>query len=284
MPDSSSTTVCPSCGTETSGKFCAECGTSLAAAGCPTCGAPIVPGARFCNTCGASLAGVAVPASAAGGAPVRVGASGSSDAIARYATWGFALVLLVAVVAYFTGRGTGDSADAAGAGAAGTAPFAMGGGAAPGPGAPVGAGGAPDISSMTPREQATRLHDRIMRYASEGKADSAAFFAPMALQVYSMLGAGLDAGTRYDYGRVATETGNFDVAQAQADTILKASPTHLLGLALAARNAAKRGDPSGAAKYWKQFAAVKASELQKKLPEYGTHTADIEIGAGVLSK
>ena len=115
-----------------------------------------------------------------------------------------------------------------------------------------------------------------MRYVEEGKKDSAQFFAPMALSSFEMLGADLDLDARYDYGRVASETGNLKIAAAQADTILKQSPNHLLGLALAARTATMRGDAPAAAKSWKVFLAAKDAELAKALPEYQAHASDIE--------
>ncbi len=191
----------------------------------------------------------------------------------RYAPWVLAGVLLVAVVGYFAGKGTGDAPVATGPGgadgapfAAGAAPFANGGGG----------GQPPDLSKMSPRERAGRLYDRIMRYAEEGKADSASFFAPMAMASFELLGADLDTDARYDYGRVASETGNYDVALAQADTILRKQPSHLLGLALVARTATKKGDAKAASVAWKLFLAAKDSELKKNLPEYQEHKADIE--------
>ena len=87
---------------------------------------------------------------------------------------------------------------------------------------------------MSPEEQADRLFNRVMRYSSEGKADSAAFFAPMALASIEAL-APLDAHRRYDLGLVALTAGDVARAGAQGDTILAQRPTHLLGLMLAAR-------------------------------------------------
>ena len=181
-----------------------------------------------------------------------------------------AAVLLVAATAYYLGAGASSGAVPADVGS-NTAPFA---GGAPNSGVPAGA--APDIGSMSPRERASRLYDRIMRYTEEGKKDSAQFFAPMALASFEMLGAELDIDARYDYGRVATETGAFDVAAAQADTILQKSPNHLLGLALVARIATLNGDAAIASKSWKVFLGARDSELKKALPEYQLHAADIE--------
>lgn len=134
---------------------------------------------------------------------------------------------------------------------------------------------------MSPRERAGRLYDRIMRYVEEGKKDSAQFFAPMAMSSFEAIGTELDLDARYDYGRVAQETGSVDVAAAQADTILKQSPTHLLGLALAARAAEQSGKPQNAAAFWARFLAAKDAELKKTLPEYQAHAGDIERAAGL---
>ena len=156
---------------------------------------------------------------------------------------------------------------------------AMGGGAPDPSAAPFAAGGGgnpPDISRMSPRERAARLYDRIMRYVEEGKKDSVQFFAPMAMGSFEALEGEMDVDARYDYGRVASETGNFAVAIAQADTILRKVPTHLLGLSLNARTAMMQGKSAEAGKVWKRFLAAKDAELQKKLPEYEMHAADIE--------
>ena len=87
---------------------------------------------------------------------------------------------------------------------------------------------------MSPRERADRLYDRVMRLNEEGKTDSVDFFAPMVTSAYQMLGT-LDLDQHYDLGRVGEVTGAAPLARAEADTILRADPTHLLGLALAAR-------------------------------------------------
>lgn len=253
-------TPCPSCGARASGKFCHQCGAALAVGACTTCGATLAAGARFCNECGSGVSGVLGSATSS-----RVGTPTATGGLSVYAPWGVAALILVSVIGYFIGRGTGGSTTA-GAGASPlAAPFANGG-----------AGSAPDISNMAPRERASRLYDRIMRYVEEGKPDSVRFFAPMALASFEQLGAELDTDARYDYGRVASETGNLDIAAAQADTILRGAPNHLLGLALSARTATLRGDAGGAAKAWKTFLSVKDVELKKALPEYQMHAADVE--------
>jgi hypothetical protein len=160
------------------------------------------------------------------------------------------------------GEGPGAAAPGAPAG-----PFA--GGAAPG------AARAPDISSLSPRERADRLFDRVMRLGAEGKPDSVQLFAGMALMQYETMGA-LDADLRYDMGRVAEVAGRPEIARAQADTILQQSPTHLLGLVLAAKAASMRGDAAALADYNRRLAAAAPAERARNLEEYQRHVQDID--------
>jgi hypothetical protein len=258
--------TCPSCGERTAGKFCEHCGSPLLPSTCRSCGAALSAGARFCRECGTAAGGGAANTaskssysaaqSAAAPAPPR-------SVAATWAPWGIAAIAVVGVIAYAASISQTEAPAASP-----MAPFANGGGAG---GAP------PDLSTMTPRERAGRLYDRVMRYVEEGKADSAQFFAPMALTSFELLGPEMDVDARYDYGRVASETGSLDVALAQADTILRAAPTHLLGLSLAARTAALKGDKAAAAKYWATFMTAKDAELKKALPEYQMHANDIEL-------
>lgn len=144
--------------------------------------------------------------------------------------------------------------------------------AMPAPGGPM--TGAPDISSMTPAERADRLFNRVMSLSSEGKTDSAAFFAPMAISALESL-APLSAHGRYDIGLVALATGNPARAAAEADTILMRRATHLLGLALAARAAEARGDAPSARSFQQRLLAAERSELEQPLQEYTDHNTDI---------
>ena len=135
--------------------------------------------------------------------------------------------------------------------------------------------GAPDISSMSPREQAARLYDRIMRLHEERKMDSVAFFAPMALGSYAEI-ADMDQDSRYDMARVAMVAGDLTVARAQADTMLRRDPTHLLGLLLSADLARSSKNEPAAKKAEATFVGAAARERARNLPEYQTHAADID--------
>ena len=133
---------------------------------------------------------------------------------------------------------------------------------------------APDISSLSPQERADRLYNRVMLLAGQGKVDSVQFFAPMALTAYQMLEP-LNADQRYDMGRIAEVAGALPLAKAQADTILRDNPNHLLGLILEARLATLTGDTTKLHSYERSLIAAQKSELAMKRDEYVRHQDDI---------
>ena len=267
------TTPCPRCQAPASGKFCASCGAPLEGARCAGCASYLPPGARFCHRCG--LAAGADPRPAAGAA--RVGATGRTgvDAV----PWAVAAIALLAVVALVAGqnfRGArGSSLDAP------SNALPVPGLDDRGVGGPMaGAGGGDparartDIANMSPEERALRLYNRVMTLSEQGKRDSVVFFAPMAVTAFQMLDS-LSLDQRYDMGRIGEISGIPELAAAQADTILRASPTHLLGLILAANAAGMRGQADAQRQYQQRFTAARTSELAKGLPEYTAHRADI---------
>lgn len=128
---------------------------------------------------------------------------------------------------------------------------------------------------MSPEEAANRLFDRVMTYATQGKPDSAAMFAPMAIMAYERIGP-LDAHSRYDIGTISAVIGDAPIAAAQADTILKAQPNHLLGLLLAARAADLGQKASAAAAFRARFSAAVTAEKAKNLREYTDHQREID--------
>ena len=183
---------------------------------CSDCGTKFLSGARFCHNCGRPVEGEST--------------RGASTPISPAMKYGLPVAALVAVVAISVYR--------AGASSTSSAPPET-------PLASAGAGQPPDISSMSPEERANRLFNRVMSLWSEGKRDSAAFFAPMAMSAIQSAGA-MDAHRRYDLGLVSLVAGDNAAAKAQSDTILQGRPQHLLGLLLAARAADARGDSATA--------------------------------------
>jgi hypothetical protein len=109
---------------------------------------------------------------------------------------------------------------------------------------------------------------------SEGKTDSVLFFAPMAIESYRMLSP-LNADQRYDLGRIAEVAGALPLARAQADTILRDNPTHLLGIILGARVAELEKRTADLEKLKATLLQAYPAESAKKLPEYERHADDI---------
>ena len=244
--------TCPSCGEPAAGRFCSSCGAPLGDARCAGCETLLIPGARFCHACGTAVGRTA---------------RGSS------LPWLIAGVAVLAVLAMVLGQrilsGNSPATDAAAADA--------------GAGQPPMMGQAPDISQMTPEERAQRLSDRMLAAFERGHTDTVQMFAPMALEAYQMLDS-LTIGDRYDLGRLGEITGNSPLARAQADTILQAHPTNLLGLILAAHAAKLRGDAAAERQYVNRLLKADPAERAMKRPEYLEHANDITAALDAARK
>lgn len=127
-----------------------------------------------------------------------------------------------------------------------------------------------DLASMTPREAADRLFDRVMRTASQGDSAGARSFVPMALDAYGMLDE-LDADAQYHLGVLHLLNGNPAGARAAADAILATDPNHLFGLFTAAQAAQRAGNPAEAQSLFRRFLDAYPTELTRELPEYTAH-------------
>ena len=114
-----------------------------------------------------------------------------------------------------------------------------------------------------------------MTLHTQGKADSAEFFLPMAIQAYSMLPA-LDVDARYHVGVLDLTAGNAAAALAQADTIRRAVPTHLFGFMLRARALDLEHQPAGARKAYADFLRNEAAERARERPEYTEHAKNLD--------
>lgn len=211
---------------------------------CRACGTALAPTARFCHKCGAHVAGVDAAGWRAG---------------LPWGVAGLALGALVTVLALRLGAGSREPG-------VGDAPEAT---------APRSPLPAPDISQMSPEERATRLYNRVMTLHTQGKADSAEFFLPMAIQAYAMLPA-LDVDARYHIGVLELTAGNAPAALAQADTIRRAVPTHLFGFMLRARALDLERQPAGARQAYTDFLRNEAAERARERPEYTEHAQNLD--------
>ena len=252
----------------------------MSSAFCAACGAQLTSGARFCHRCGQT---VGEPVYAAGSPPVGAPAARPtpSNQTLPWAVAAIALLALIALVAGQRFNRRSATADAPVAAApppvaagpfAGAAPSATGAADASGAERPV---RAPDISQMTPDERALRLFNRVVSLAEQGKRDSVQFFAPMALMSFQNLPAPTPL-QRFELGRIAQLAEVKEIAAAQSDTILKASPTHLLGLTLGSVAAGMRKDYRAQADFDRRFIAAATTERAKNLPEYSVTQVDLD--------
>ncbi|KPJ93964.1 MAG: hypothetical protein AMS18_04705 [Gemmatimonas sp. SG8_17] len=134
---------------------------------------------------------------------------------------------------------------------------------------------APDISSLTPRQQADRLFDMIMSAAEEGDTARVAFHTTMAIQAYAMLG-GLDQDARYHIGLIHVVRGETGQALAQADSMEAVVPGHLLGTILRHAAARASGDSAGAQDAYRRFLVSYDSENAVPRQEYEMHRNSID--------
>src|SRR5881296_4246205 len=212
---------------------------------CHACGAGLSATARFCHKCGAQV----------GGGQASGWRTGLPWSVA-----GAALGALLTVLAFRLG---GSSESVRDAGAVEDGPL------------PASRSTPPDISQMSPEERATRLYNRVMTLHTRGKADSAEFFLPMALQAYAMLPA-LDIDGRYHIGVLDLTGGDAAAALAQADTIRRTVPTHLFGYMLRARGLELERDTAGARRAYRDFLKHEAAERTRRRPEYGEHAENLD--------
>lgn len=204
---------------------------------CHACGAQLSPTAKFCHKCGAAIA--------------TTGATGWRAGF-PWAIAGAVLGALVTVVVMRAGADRSPSDAIAG-------PVGIR--------APV---AAPDISQMSPRERADRLFNRVMILAEAGKQDSVQFFMPMALGAYGQLPA-LDADARYHLGLLHLANGDVAAALAQADTIQRATPSHLFIYILRAHAYQEQGNQSQERQAYADFLRHEQAELALKRTEYEDH-------------
>ena len=222
---------------------------------CPVCGASLPARAKFCGECGAPIRGAATTRSA----------SGAANPILPWFIAGVSVIAIQTLALILALRPPSGAAGGTEASAGSGAPLQGSAGAAAGR-------AAPDISSLTPRQAADRLYDRIARASEANDTAQVQFFGPMALQAYANA-APLDIDARLHVGMIDLALGNLDGAQAQADSIARASRTHLFGPLLKARVAEQRGNNGALRQAYQAYLAGYDAERRKNLPEYEQHAS-----------
>jgi hypothetical protein len=145
-----------------------------------------------------------------------------------------------------------------------------------GAGAPGGgAGAAPDISAMTPRERFDRLFNRIMEAAERGDSLEVQRFTPMALGAYQQLDS-LDIDAQYHAAVVHLGVGDVALALALADTILRESPGHLFGYLIRGTAARVQNNPAAETRAERDFLSHYPAEMAAKRVEYLEHRPALE--------
>jgi hypothetical protein len=214
---------------------------------CPNCGKPAE--GKFCSHCGTSLTAHPAPNVL------------TPQTVAPWAALGVAMLALVVALVALMDRG-----------AAVTAPPPS---SPPFNAAPSATGEPPDLSSMTPREAADRLFNRIMAASERGNTAEAAQFTPMALAAYQRLGT-LDDDAHYHVGLIDLTANDMKSARRQLDAIRQSNPKHLLGIMLAYHIAERTGDKAGETRAYKAFLAAYDAEVAAGRPEYQHHWGNIE--------
>ena len=248
---------CPKCEAEVEGRFCGFCGEGVDARSCSACASPVPSGFRFCGECGEAVESVAIrPSDLERGATKDAGDQGLSDRqrwwIAGAAVAGALLFLSVPYV--WTGWAEGGS----------DVPRMPMNSLAPAPATGV------DLSSMTPREAADRLFNRVMAAQGAGDAAEVTMFLPMAIDAH-LLVTNLDADGHFHLSLLQQAAGSYRDAMETAERVLTRDPDHLLALYAAGEAARMLGDLERARLHFGRLSTVYDAESRRNLPEYLEH-------------
>lgn len=127
---------------------------------------------------------------------------------------------------------------------------------------------------MTPREQADRLFDRVMREHEAGNMDQVTFFAPMTLQAYEVLGP-MDNDARYHIGLINAITGETEAALAQADSLEIETAGHLFVPMLRSGVYQTLGQNAEVQRSYATFLQNYDTEMARGRPEYDMHSVSV---------
>lgn len=258
-----SDTTCPQCEAEVGEKgFCPHCGASLEPRSCPSCGESAPAGSRFCTNCGSPLTGAATKG---GGTSKSDGALGWW--VAGLVMTGLIIVVIVSVLEPDRGLQEGGASPAA-TGQGGGAGGAGGGNLGPAPNV--------DISSMTPRQAADRLFDRVMRAGEAGDTAQVRQFLPMAIGAYERARP-LDSDGLFHLSMLQQTGNQYEAALRTASTGLEEDPDHLLLLSAAAEAARLMGDTARARAHYSHLLDVYDEERNSGLEDYQVHSSLLPV-------
>lgn len=213
---------------------------------CSTCQASTVPGAKFCQNCGCELG--------RGWQPKR--RSGLILII-------IAAITLPMIVVVGGGMLLTDSTETAtnlnqqsgSSGSNGPQP--------------------PDLSTMSPRQAADRLFNRVMAANERGNEQDALRFAPMALQAYGLVN-NLDPDGIFHKGMIYLILEDLENAKKQSQLIKRIAPNHLLARSLEHTIARRNNDRPKIAEVEGAFLASYDKEMNSGRPEYAAHKNSLE--------
>ncbi len=133
----------------------------------------------------------------------------------------------------------------------------------------------PDLSTMTPREAADRLFNRVMSASETGDQEEAKRFAPMAAQAYIRV-KNIDLDGLFHLGLIYLVREDFQNAIEQVVKIRNSSPDHLLGTLLEHTVAERTSDKPRQMLASTKFLRTYQNEMNSGRPEYSAHKNSIE--------
>ncbi len=234
---------------------------------CSGCEREVPAGTRFCTECGTPVRARGRNRETSGQPGTAEGKEQGSSLAEVNAGWWVSGALLLVLLAVLGVQVLSGGPDAPG----GTA--SVGPGTPGAPGSPGALGPAPnvDLSTMTPREAADALFNRVMGAASEGDSIQVLNFLPMALDAYE-LARPLDEDGLFHISLLERVGGNYSAALGAALEGLEGNPDHLLNLSSAAEAAVELGDVEGAREYYSRMLDVWDEEIEADRPEYAEHS------------
>lgn len=214
---------------------------------CPSCNAVIAPNANFCQSCGKALG--------------KAAASQPRDPVTLtiYGIIGLCVVGALVGISFFAGQPNV------------TQPAATTPATTPAPATAP----AVDLSSMTPREAADQLFNRIMIADEQGNKEEVMRFLPMVLAAYERVDF-LDADAHFHLGLIHAAAGDYAATRKEIDILKQYAPNHLLAMLLEHDVALATGDTAAAAKIEAAFNAAYPAEIATNKPEYQAHLNSIE--------